>query len=186
MGVWFANEAIDRRSKGSPRRSVSVDKDGNVKVTEIPTSQPIQTKTPRRAVDGVLNLLEGVLTWQTPVSFLAGIGVHHIYCKYWRDRKARGASLYRKKVDGTYMLSTRFWVCAIIATVIICYIGWRTQDTADRVENQSMLTRDCLTQVITALTVARTITNQNDQLSEEQRTAYAVVLEALVAPPEPY
>lgn len=33
MGVWFANEAIDKRtSKG--RRSISIDKDGNVKVSE--------------------------------------------------------------------------------------------------------------------------------------------------------
>jgi hypothetical protein len=36
FGIWFANEAIDRKSKGSSRRSISVDKDGNVSVKELP------------------------------------------------------------------------------------------------------------------------------------------------------
>lgn len=35
----------------------------------------------------VLDWLEGFATWQTPLSFLAGIGVHHLYCKYWRERR---------------------------------------------------------------------------------------------------
>lgn len=29
----------------------------------------------------------GFVTWQTPVSFLAGVGAHHLYCKVWRDRE---------------------------------------------------------------------------------------------------
>lgn len=37
----------------------------------------------------LLGLFEGFLTWHTPLSFLAGIGVHHLYCKYVRDRKAK-------------------------------------------------------------------------------------------------
>lgn len=31
-------------------------------------------------------VIEGFVNWQTPVSFFAGVGLHHIYCKYWRDR----------------------------------------------------------------------------------------------------
>lgn len=29
----------------------------------------------------IVDLLEGFWTYQTPVSFLAGIGVYHLYCK---------------------------------------------------------------------------------------------------------
>ena len=36
--------------------------------------------------------IEGFMTWQMPVSFLAGIGVNHLYCKYWRDRKDESVS----------------------------------------------------------------------------------------------
>lgn len=38
MGVWFANEAIDKKT-GKGRRSVSIDKDGNVKVSEAPEDE---------------------------------------------------------------------------------------------------------------------------------------------------
>lgn len=31
--------------------------------------------------------LEGFATWQTPLSFLAGIGTHHLYCKFFRDNR---------------------------------------------------------------------------------------------------
>lgn len=40
----------------------------------------------------VLSWLEGFMTWQTPLSFLAGVGTHHLYCKYWRDREEPRAS----------------------------------------------------------------------------------------------
>lgn len=33
-----------------------------------------------------LNLVSGFWTPYTPLSFFSGIGVHHLYCKYWRDR----------------------------------------------------------------------------------------------------
>jgi hypothetical protein len=33
-----------------------------------------------------VDLLEGFWTPYTPMSFLSGVGVHHLYCKYWRDR----------------------------------------------------------------------------------------------------
>lgn len=36
MGVWFANQAIDRKIKGSAPRKVTVDKEGNVSISELP------------------------------------------------------------------------------------------------------------------------------------------------------
>lgn len=38
MGVWFANAAIDNK-KGKARRSVQVDQDGNVSVSELPDNE---------------------------------------------------------------------------------------------------------------------------------------------------
>lgn len=35
----------------------------------------------------VISLLEGFWTWQTPLSFMAGVGTHHLYAKYFRDRE---------------------------------------------------------------------------------------------------
>lgn len=38
-------------------------------------------------VQATADLLGGFATWQTPLSFLAGVGAHHLYCKYWRDKR---------------------------------------------------------------------------------------------------
>lgn len=136
-------------------------------------------------MDLILDWLSGFWTWQTPLSFLAGVGAHHIYCRTIRDRE--GPMLTKTTADGEKIRFTpRFWVIVTVTALLIGFIGWRTQDTADRVDDQAIQTRDCLTQVITALTVARTINVENDELSVTQRNAYAVVLQALVAPPEPY
>lgn len=115
-------------------------------------------------MDIILSWLEGFWTWQTPVSFLAGIGLHHIYCKVCRDRE--GPMMFRKKADGTCGFSVRFWVYTAVATVLICFIGIRTQVAADRAEDAlaaskqqaaeatafSVATNDCLKQVISVLT----------------------------------
>ena len=37
-------------------------------------------------VHSALDLLSGFWTAYTPLSFLSGIGAHHLYCKFWRDR----------------------------------------------------------------------------------------------------
>lgn len=34
FGVWFANEAIDKKNRDSPRRTITRDADGTVTVTE--------------------------------------------------------------------------------------------------------------------------------------------------------
>lgn len=35
----------------------------------------------------IADTVSGFLVYETPVSFLAGVGMHHLYCKYWRDRE---------------------------------------------------------------------------------------------------
>ncbi|QZE10421.1 hypothetical protein SEA_SCOOBYDOOBYDOO_70 [Mycobacterium phage ScoobyDoobyDoo] len=35
----------------------------------------------------ITDTLAAFATWQTPVSFLAGVGAHHMYCKFIRDRE---------------------------------------------------------------------------------------------------
>ena len=37
--------------------------------------------------DLVNQLNNAFVTYQTPLSFLAGVGTHHLYCKYMRDRE---------------------------------------------------------------------------------------------------
>lgn len=67
--------------------------------------------------------------------------------------------MFSKREDGTYSFSVRFWAYSAIATVIICWIGWRTQDTANKVEDQARATaqfandtNDCLVDVVRVLT----------------------------------
>lgn len=40
-------------------------------------------------LQGLTSWVDGFASWQTPLSFLAGVGAHHLYAKYWRDRKGR-------------------------------------------------------------------------------------------------
>ncbi|ASZ74656.1 hypothetical protein KHO57_gp081 [Mycobacterium phage Phabba] len=78
--------------------------------------------------------------------------------------------MFEKKSDGTYRFSRRFWVYTTIATLIICWIGWRTQDTADRVDEQVAYnsefvinTNECLQQVVSVLT---TRVGYNERIAE--------------------
>lgn len=91
--------------------------------------------------------------------------------------------MLEKKADGTYGYTVRFWVVASVAAVLIGFIGWRTQDTADRVEDQAIATRDCVTEVITALNVARSVSVENDDLSQKERDAFREVLISISNPP---
>lgn len=36
----------------------------------------------------VTEMLNGFLTWQTPVSFLAGVGTHRLWVKFCVDKEA--------------------------------------------------------------------------------------------------
>jgi len=131
----------------------------------------------------ILGLLEGFMTWQTPISFMAGVGVHHVYAKYVRDRR-KDDEVITKTEDGDFRLSARFWVIAAIAAVIVGWIGVRTQQTADRVEEQAQTTAQCLSEVLTALQVARQVSGENDELSEQQRDATGTIILAVLDPPD--
>ena len=48
--------------------------------------------------------------------------------------------MYKENEDGTRSFSTRFWVYTVIATLIIIFIGWHTQDTANKVEATAQAT----------------------------------------------
>ena len=92
--------------------------------------------------------------------------------------------MFEKKADGTYRFSRRFWVYTTIATLIICWIGWRTQDTANRVENQvqtntafAAQTNDCLKQVVDVLTTRVGYNEEIAKLDKRRDTA----LETLIA-----
>ena len=133
----------------------------------------------------ILGLFAGFVTWQTPLSFLAGVGVHHLYCKYIRDREK---PLYRTKKDGSYGFSSRFWTYTIIATIIIGWIGWRTQDTANRVQRQSQittqfaeLTNDCLQQVVDTLTTRVGYNDDIAQLDDRRQRAWEGLIFSLSA-----
>lgn len=78
--------------------------------------------------------------------------------------------MFKKHEDGTYSFSVRFWTYACVATVIICWIGWRTQDTANKVEDQAAATaqfandtNNCLVDVVDVLT---TRVGYNDEIAK--------------------
>jgi hypothetical protein len=84
--------------------------------------------------------------------------------------------VFKRDEDGNATgFSTRFWVYTIIASVIICWIGWRTQDTANKVDAQVSNntafveeTNHCLRQVVDVLT---TRVGYNDQINSLARRA---------------
>lgn len=83
--------------------------------------------------------------------------------------------MFRKKDDDTYAFSGRFWTYAVIATVLIGWIGWRTQDAADKTEvlaqqttEYAKQTNDCLSQVIRVL-VDRSSTNKEVEKVNDHR-----------------
>ncbi|WP_202915411.1 MULTISPECIES: hypothetical protein [unclassified Mycolicibacterium] len=43
FGVWFANEALDRKNQSAANRSINVNRDGTVSVTEQP-DKPTNTE----------------------------------------------------------------------------------------------------------------------------------------------
>lgn len=118
----------------------------------------------------------GFVAWQTPVSFVSGIGAHHIYCKYWRKGGDRRI-VVKNKGDESWTYSARSWAYILIATTLIIFIGWRTQTTADNTEALSKETVEyasqtnyCLNQVVEVLRnrneIAKELDNLVDQRSE--------------------
>lgn len=99
-------------------------------------------------------------------------------------------SVYRKKDNGEFGFSRRFWVYTIIATMFIVWIGYRTQMTANRVEEQAVTTREfsaqtseCLNTVLDTLKARTQINIENDEISQAERTIVFNLLRDLSAPP---
>lgn len=139
-------------------------------------------------MDTIADLLSGFWTWHTPMSFLAGIGAHHLYCRFWRDRKT---PMFTEKSDGSYRFSTRFWAYTAIATLLIVFIGVRTQLTANRVEQQarettefSRVTKDCLNQLIVTLKDRTAYNGQIEDLNDRERRAVGSFMVSLSQIPE--
>lgn len=133
----------------------------------------------------ILNFLDGFISWQTPVSFMAGIGVHHIYTKFIRDREG---PVFTKKADGTYRYSTRFWVVAAIAATLITLIGFSTQRTADRTDALSKETRSyadqtnqCLADVVKVLTTRVGYNEALDGLDKRRQAVWEQLVTDLAA-----
>lgn len=67
--------------------------------------------------------------------------------------------MYKRNEDGSLSFTKRFWVYTIIASAIIVWIGYRTQTTADKVEDTTRQTaqfaqdtNNCLADVVDVLT----------------------------------
>lgn len=66
--------------------------------------------------------------------------------------------MFKKDENGTYSFSVRFWAYAVIAGSLIIFIGWRTQDTANKVERQARETSQfaaannvCINQILATI-----------------------------------
>jgi hypothetical protein len=99
-------------------------------------------------------------------------------------------TVFKRKDDGNYAFSTRFWVSTFIAAFFIIWIGYNTQMARERTEKlaqetteYAQKTNDCLTQLITVLTARAKLTQDNDDLSIEQRRAIFDLIGEAVTPP---
>ena len=77
--------------------------------------------------------------------------------------------MFRKRADGTFVFTRRFWVTAIVGCTLICLIGLSTQRTANRTEALTQETRayadqtnQCLADVVAVLT---TRVGYNEQIN---------------------
>ncbi|QZE10422.1 membrane protein [Mycobacterium phage ScoobyDoobyDoo] len=78
--------------------------------------------------------------------------------------------MFKKTSDDTYAFSGRFWTYVVIASMFIVWIGWRTQETSNRVEDQVRYntqfaeeTNKCLAEVVG---VIKTRATYNDEIAE--------------------
>jgi len=89
-------------------------------------------------------------------------------------------TVFKRKNDGTYAFSGRFWAYVVIATLIIGWIGYRTQETADHTEQlawetqaYAAQTQDCLNQLQSILvkraSYSAQINNLQDQYNDNRQ-----------------
>lgn len=86
--------------------------------------------------------------------------------------------MFKKREDGEYSFSGRFWIQAIILLLLICAIGVSTQRTANETNDLSAATiayakqtNDCLAQVITTLKTRISYNADVDDLNARDRAA---------------
>ena len=105
--------------------------------------------------------------------------------------------MFKKKDDGTYRYSGRFWTYAIVASILIVFIGIKTQVAADRADEANTLARtqasqaaafarqtnDCLAQVIVTLTDRSRLNAENERLAGIERQAIFTLLNKLTTIP---
>lgn len=77
--------------------------------------------------------------------------------------------MFKKNADGSVTYTRRFWVAVTITMLFISFIGWRTQNTSDRVDAQAARTEQiaqlnnaCLNQLLDTL---KERVEFNDQVS---------------------
>ena len=99
--------------------------------------------------------------------------------------------MFKKKADGSYSYSGRFWTYVVIATLLIGYIGWKTQATADGTTalnkatvDYATRTNDCLNQVIATITDRSTYNDDIAKLNDRRATNISDLIIGLsTAPP---
>lgn len=98
--------------------------------------------------------------------------------------------MFKKREGGAASLPSQFWIYIIAASLIVCWIGWKTQTTANRVDDQARqtsqfakATQDCLNSLAGVLKARALIATQNDEESQIQRNEVALWLRDLLNPP---
>lgn len=98
--------------------------------------------------------------------------------------------MFKKKDDGTYAFSARFWTYTAVATALIVWIGYNTQAARNETEQLSAQTltyaketRECFAQLIHTSVARAALNSKRDDLSEHQRLEFLNMFQALLDPP---
>ena len=130
-------------------------------------------------LDDPFNLLRGFFTIYSLYSFIAGVALTTLYHK---SREWREAKTMKKPFRVTFNKS---WVVMFFTVLVILFIGFKTQVTADLAERTnkdlqqqvtdyktfSKQTQDCLNELLDSLRTRAQITLQDSALDQEERQA---------------
>lgn len=134
-------------------------------------------------------LIADLWVWQTGVGFIGGVLGYRLIC--WNrvrqlDKSDPLPDGRKRHVRG---MSTQAIIAAIVILVQLMIVA-KTQETADEQKQLSRETaqfaaevRDCQKQFFEALIARSKLTMENDQLSRQERTAFANWLKELLNPP---
>jgi hypothetical protein len=134
--------------------------------------------------DDPFNLLRGFFTFQSLLSFISGV---LLTIFYYKVRQCREATVNKK----FYRLSfNRSWIVMGFSLLVILFIGFKTQVTADLAENTSRelkqqvadyqtfskQTQECLNEITNVYKQRSDLTVANEELSGIERRALADLL----------